>query len=258
MIGRYLMLGSSGFLGSSLKKSLTDSGQAVIELPRDFLDNSQGARELTSARIPTTLISMAWSSNAYTGYQNDEINFVWRDRHRRIVDWCLMNNVRCVIPGTCLEYLENSESLYVKAKRQLLKHIQETLAVQNYLWVRYFYVFSLSAARPRVIRSALDSKSADNPFLVRNPTMSHDYVELNDAINQSMALILSNSCGVHDVGSGILRSNRLLLSKIPGIRIIESTGIVPTPHGDYWCQPSQSALLSDPNMSKYTRRYFDD
>jgi hypothetical protein len=199
----------------------------------------------------TIVISMAWSSNSRIGYLNNPENFIWAKKHMEIAKYCLRNDYVFVVPGSCLEYGQNQDVEYVKSKIQLRKFLEENMPINRYLWLRYFYVFSLAHRRPGLIRDALEAKSDSKPLIISNLKGHHDYIEVRDAVAQTTELIRELHTGVWDIGSGRTRSNLDVLSSIRNIDIIESSDVGGSNEPRISWEGSAEKLI--PNYTQFTK-----
>jgi len=214
-----LLFGGSGFLGRVLHRELLQAGAKISLVPREFDFVNQ---EMTSNHMevkPSVLISTAWISNRSKGYLYDIENFRWVEKHIEISLFCFRNNLKLVIPGTCLEYVGQLDVPYIASKSQLLSYLQSNLPSEAFLWIRFFYLFSQDERRPRLIADALNSIEKRIPLQVRCTETKHDFIEVRDAAMQTVKMLFEQYHGIWDVGSGQLRSNNELLSKIENLEI---------------------------------------
>jgi nucleoside-diphosphate-sugar epimerase len=219
---RIILLGSNGFLGSHFYSNLARQGYLVMRAKCDLAYFESNHSVLKIDKRKTIVISMAWSSNSRIGYLNNPENLIWAKKHMEIAKYCLRNDYVFVVPGSCLEYGQNQAVEYVKSKIQLRKFLEENMPIDKYLWLRYFYVFSLAHRRPGLIRDALEAKSDSKPFIINNLKGHHDYIEVRDAVAQTIELIKGLYSGVWDIGVGRTRSNLDILSRIGNLDIVES------------------------------------
>jgi nucleoside-diphosphate-sugar epimerase len=222
---RIILLGSNGFLGSHLYSSLLREGYLVIRAERDltFFEGYHSDSKLDKRK--TIVISMAWSSNSRNDYLNNPENRIWTKKHIEIAKYCLRNDYVFVVPGSCLEYGQNQAVEYVRSKIQLRKYLEENMPIDKYLWLRYFYVFSLAHRRPGLIRDALEAKRDSKRLVISNLKGHHDYIEVRDAVAQTIELIKGLYSGVWDIGVGRTRSNLDILSRIGDLDIVESSDV---------------------------------
>jgi len=255
---RIMFFGSTGFLGSALCQGLLEKGVEVSLVSRNLeilTEETFGQQRRTG---PTTFISAAWISNSKKGYLYDDKNFEWAKKHIEIAKFCQRNNFRLIIPGTCLEYLDRKDVPYIASKLKVLDYLQENFPAHGFLWIRYFYIFSLNDRRPRIVAEALRSSEEGRVFQVQNLEAKHDYIELQDAVQQTTEMIFNNYHGIWDIGSGSLRSNAQLLSKITGLQVKSEPEH--RQHSDFQVSWSGPAMKLIPNHSEFnnsTNQFFD-
>jgi hypothetical protein len=95
-------------------------------------------------------------------------------------------------------------------------------------------------------------------FQVQNLEAKHDYIELQDAVQQTTEMIFNNYHGIWDIGSGSLRSNAQLLSKITGLQVKSEPEH--RQHSDFQVSWSGPAMKLIPNHSEFnnsTNQFFD-
>jgi len=245
-----ILLGSSGFLGSQLFVELVRQGYDPKRADSDlfYLERNHSRSKFDLSK--TIVISMAWSSNSKSNYMHDPENLVWAKKHIEIAKFCLKNDYFLVVPGSCLEYGENESINYVKSKMWLRKFLEENFPNDKYLWIRYFYVFSLAHRRPGLIRDALQAKDHSKPFYFGNAEGHHDFIEVRDAIGQTVELINQLNFGVWDIGTGRTRSNLEILSKIRNLNIVRAEGAEGSNKTRVSWEGSAKKLI--PNFTEFT------
>ena len=255
---RIILLGSNGFLGSHLYSSLLSQGYLVIRAERDlaFFERYHSGSKLDKRK--TIVISMAWSSNSRNGYLNNPENLIWAKKHMEIAKYCLRNDYVFVVPGSCLEYGQNQSVEYVRSKIQLRRYLEENMPTDKYLWLRYFYVFSLAHRRPGLIRDALEAKRDSKRFIISNLKGRHDYIEVRDAVAQTIELIKGLYSGVWDIGVGRTRSNLDILSRIGDLEIVESCDLENSNKPRIgWEGSAKKLILNHTQFTTHTNQFFD-
>ena len=217
-----ILIGSRGFLGGQLYSDLVCQGYLPMRAESNLIYLEEMCSRSKFGDKTVILISMSWSSNRRRDYLNNPENSIWAARHIEIAKFCLRNDFFFVVPGTCLEYLEDRTVEYIKSKIQLKKFLEENMPLDKFLWLRYFYVFSIVHRRPGLVRDALDAKGESRPLLVGNIDRRHDYIEVRDAVAQTIDLVKGHHDGVWDIGAGRTRSNRELISRIGNVDFLES------------------------------------
>ena len=247
---KILLLGSNGFLGSHLYSNLVRQEYLVMraECDLEYLESYHSGSKLDNRK--TIVISMAWSSNSRNGYLNNPENLIWSKKHIEIAKYCLRNDYVFVVPGSCLEYGENQAIEYVKSKVQLRTFLEENMPTDKFLWLRYFYVFSLAHRRPGLIRDALEAKRDSKRLVISNLKGHHDYIEVRDAVAQTIELIRGLHSGVWDIGVGRTRSNLDILSRIGNLDIVESSEVEDSNKPRISWEGSAKKLI--PNHTQFT------
>lgn len=254
---KILLLGSKGFLGSHLHSNLIDLGYSVVCAESDLAYLESHHRRSKNDNRETIVISMAWSSNSKKGYLHSPENSMWATKHIEIAKYCLKEDFFFVVPGSCLEYGENQEVEYVKSKIQLRRFLEENMPSRQYLWLRYFYIFSIAHRRPGLVREALDAKSKSSPFSISNIRGHHDYIEVRDAVAQTIELIENLYTGVWDIGTGRTRSNLEILSRIKDLDIIETIEVKdPSKPLIGWEGSAKKVIPNHTNFTTHTNQFF--
>ena len=219
---RIILLGSGGFLGSLLFQELTRLGYSPERAKSDLADLELNFSRSKFDLRRNILISMTWTSNSKSDYLNNPENLMWTNKHIDFAIFCLKNDFFFLVPGSCLEYEGDESIAYIDSKIRLRKFLEKNVPPNMYLWPRYFYIFSLAHRRPGLIRDALEAQHNSQPLFVDNPKGSHDYIEVRDAIGQTIELIEGSNSGIWDVGTGRTRSNTELLARVENVKIIEN------------------------------------
>jgi len=254
---KIILLGSTGFLGSQLHSNLVSQGYLVELADRSltFLERKEPRSKLDGRK--TLVISMAWSSNRRSDYLNNPENAIWTQKHIEIAQYCIKHDYFLVVPGSCLEYGDNESNEYVKSKIQLRKFLEENMPTDKYMWLRYFYVFSLANRRPGLIREALEARSQFKQFNADNIKSRHDYIEVRDAIRQTTELINGLNYGVWDIGTGTTRSNLDLLSRIKNLNFIEKVNVESTNRPRIvWEGSAKKLILNHTQFTSHTSEFF--
>ena len=255
---RIILLGSKGFLGSHLYSTLVRLGYPVICVDSNLASLESNYRNSRNYIGKTVVISMAWSSNSSRRYLNSPENLVWALKHIEIAKFCLKEKILFVVPGTCLEYGENERLEYVRSKVILRRFLEENMPPNLYLWLRYFYVFSIAHRRPGLVRDALEAKDESKPFIISNIRGCHDYIEVRDAVAQTIELIKGLYSGVWDIGVGLTRSNLDLLSRIGDLEIVESCDFENSNKPSIgWEGSAKKLILNHTQFTTHTNQFFD-
>ena len=254
---RVVLLGSTGFLGSHLYSAMLHNGFFPEKVNFDISQIQDKFSSPSRNSQVNFLISMAWCSNRNQNYLDSSENFSWAERHIEIAKFCIENDIFLLIPGTCLEYCSSGTSAYVESKKEVKKFLDENMSADRYLWLRYFYIFSLENRRPGLLRDALMARDERRPFSINNSESRHDFIEVRDAVEQTLKIIHSGSHGVWDIGSGIVRSNLELLSRIQNLEVVPSSlnSGLGRPTQSY--EEGAKLLISNHRqLSRYTDEFF--
>lgn len=253
---RVALIGENGFLGSQLLREFLNMNVDVQIISTKDLRRQDWELDNLLRQKTDLFISMAWLSNNVSNYQNSNGNFEILEKHKKIVDYCTEREIRLLLPGTCLEKQISASNPYIDSKRQLLEYLTKNYERSKYLWIRYFYIFSLSAARPRIISEALKAKRNNEVFQIINPLGEHDYLEVRDSISQTMYAILQNRSGIWDIGSGKLRANAKLIEKIPGLQF-NALSNEPSSSSANYHEIATKLVSRDSFYTRFTDEFFD-
>lgn len=251
--------GHTSFLAQALINNLGTDGIRYVEIPRTF--DFEPSTQLPSVERGTrnVLVSMAWVSNRNSDYQDSVANDYWKSQSLRIAEWCERNKFELMIPGTCLEYSEQAQSEYVRAKKMLYNEIKRRGLSVAFYWPRIFYAFSVEFMRPRVLREALIARQVGESFELKSPNEFHDYIEMKDVGHQLKSLLDLSLSGTWDIGSGILHSNRELVENIckfkTGTLNLNQENIKSMAQ-DTWNSPAQLTVPNHSFQIENTLRFF--
>lgn len=254
---RIILLGGGGFLGSELFQAMTRLGYSPERAKSDLTDLELNFTRSKLDLRPTIFISMAWTSNSKRDYLNNPENLIWTTKHIEFAQFCLKNDFYFLVPGSCLEYEGNESIAYVASKMQLRRFLEENVPPNMYLWLRYFYVFSLTHRRPGLIRNALEAQDNLQPLVLDNPNGRHDYIEVRDAIGQTIELIEGFNNGIWDIGTGRTRSNKELLARVSNLKILQSQEAeIPRKTMASWEQSAVRLIPNHAQFTSHTNRFF--
>jgi hypothetical protein len=255
---RIILMGSGGFLGGQLFQEITRLGYRPERAKCDLTDLEVNHSRSKFDLRRTILISMTWTSNSKRDYLNNPENLVWAKKHIDFAKFCLKNDYFFLVPGSCLEYEGDESIAYVASKTLLRKFLEEYVPPDMYLWPRYFYVFSLIHRRPGLIRDALEAQLRSQPLIVDNLKGRHDYIEVRDAIGQTIELIERRYNGIWDIGTGRTRSNIELLMRVKNVKVIENQKVeILREARPSWEQSAKKLIPNYTQFASHTSRFFD-
>ena len=257
MATRVLITGSSGFLGSELRRSLRPENFASLK-EVNFLSRGGPSRVLEQAKEKncSVVLQLAWDSNKNLAYDKSSVNSECMESTLELARLCAEKGVIFAGLGTCLDEELNLENEYISAKRNLKNELRSQIVGKNILWIRPHFVFSLEEKRPRLIKLIHDAR--EQPVGLHNGNSKNDYVHIAD-VGRALDLILTNECmGEVDIGSGFLTTNYRFATRIATlmdrpmpIKKSDSTNIGPVADISTLLQlgwsPTRTIEILDPN-----------
>jgi hypothetical protein len=240
------IIGASGLLGKAISEHFSHpnwmvvSGRARVEGNLSEIKKELAALKLEHPKSRITIINCAWSPKPTGGNRLDPSNLKWIQITKDLVELCLEGDISYYGIGTGLEKDSTIEDPYTEAKREsakilerartrVHKEIFSTHGQMSFGWLRLFYVYSLSPLTPALVRfvsSEINNRNSHPgvPISVEiESNNSHDYIELKACVNLIQKVIISESSGEFDLGTGKIASNMSLIERLfPGVSVTTS------------------------------------
>lgn len=212
------MTGATGLIGSRVAVALRAAGANPTAVGRSEVDAlAPGAlAALVDELTPEVFLHLAWTAGGTVGYRDSRENARWRAISREVAMRCLERGTRFIGTGTVLDdpsLPADTLDAYARSKRELRADLSEALATDRATWIRPFYVFDVSAARPGVLRAARAAALAGRPVELTNPDAVHDFVHVLDVVQAILCAVSEGLTGVVDVGSGTVHTVADLVSR---------------------------------------------
>lgn len=210
------LIGSSGFLGRHVSQFLCrEIGISISNWSRDnngsMLKKSNYEKKFSQVK-PDILINTAWISNSYSNYQDEAINFQYANNEIELIKYCNSYNIRYIGLGTIHEqYLSNN--IYFESKKIVEEYFKDKKP-KNSLLIRPSCIFSFEEAKPRLLKSFLESNKDANHFPLTNEFIQLDWIAIEDVCRLVVALALSEKEGIFDIRSNHVMNPRDFLKKI--------------------------------------------
>jgi nucleoside-diphosphate-sugar epimerase len=214
MARKVLVTGGTGLLG---RKLYSNSNLEFVKVGSEIDLLSENGPELIVRLAKQleceTLLHLAWNSNSVPGYEKSLINRNWLSTSMQIARECKDNGISFVGVGTGLEEDQSNQSEYAQSKRKLREFLQSEIGFEYMSWIRPFYIFDIQEMRPRIVE-ALFKQSKLDPLVIKFGSSEIDYISSSDVVNGITEAVSANLCGVIDIGSGYLISNRKFVTAV--------------------------------------------
>jgi nucleoside-diphosphate-sugar epimerase len=257
-LNRVLVTGASGFVGRHTLGPLLEHGFEVHAVSRSepARDSSNGvvwhhgdllasgeAERLVAAVSPTHLLHLAWVTE-HGVYWTSPTNLDWVACSVRLVRaFSEVGGRRAVLAGTCAEYdwsgtccgpgtPLNPSTLYGVCKnalRQMAEAYAEAAGL-SLAWARIFFAFGPGEQPGRVVASVARALAEGRAARCTAGTQIRDFLYVKDLASAFAALVASDVRGTLDVGSGVGRTLRDVLTRLQTIAERENAvefGVVP-------------------------------
>ena len=236
---RYLLVGSSGYIGSYLKSHLQNLGIHFLETSREnkalesndlfFCDiDSEAYDQLDKLSGVQGLIFLAWPNLDRTERDSDT-HLEFRLKAQKFIKTLMDSGIkRIIISGTCEEYglqegkCEEFQSItpvsqYGVQKNEFHKWLEGEVINKNLqlLWLRFFYLYGENPNRNTLFQEIIRAESQGELLfnLSTSGNQCRDYLHVNDATRIAAKLLVHESIfGTINIGSGISTSLKSLVS----------------------------------------------
>lgn len=211
MATRILVTGSSGLIGKRIIEQ--NSRLEFVELPREIdllkIYNLDQVVSIAKTNKVSAILHLAWVSNRVANYSELQINWDWANSSISLADLCFNNNLKFYGLGTCLDSIDLSNP-YIDSKKYFKAHTINQVKGGAGAIFRPFYVIDEIFLRPRIYNEIVSSPN----FILKKPSELNDFVHSVDVATGIIRSIEEEATGEIDLGSGTLRSNFELASKI--------------------------------------------
>jgi nucleoside-diphosphate-sugar epimerase len=217
-----LFLGASGFVGKALFQSISQMNtltvlthHEVLELfdyeleQREHVKRFRTYEQILNGEFGR-IIDCSWAGLPDISFENNQLNFKIKEK---LVSRFAQYNVQEYVGfGSCLEYgsitgsaVENCEGVQVgqfgQIKLQTLDLIKDSGI--RYKWFRPFYLIGARQHPNSLLRLAVKAMTAGNEFMPRDPSITNDYIPIEEAVKMIKAVIECDTPdGIYNVGSG--------------------------------------------------------
>lgn len=208
---RFLVTGTTGFIGSAIMCRLAEEGHEAIAFQGDLL--AANPPDLPSTGV-THCIHAAWYTS-HADYLIHDINREWVAASLKLADaFAASGGQRFVGLGTCLEYdVANAngpcsedrtplrpETLYARCKLELLDGLEE--CALDFAWARVFFVYGPGDRAGRLIPSMIERFSRGEASGPNHGALRRDYIHVDDLAGQLVRIALSDVSGAINTGTG--------------------------------------------------------
>ena len=221
---KILILGSSGYIGSSLSFHLKKNNIAYSGLGRSISKYNDYAIDLLSVDISTIVkiftnynivIGLSWYVN-HTDYKECNLNTDWSSTYiNKILPALNRAKVNHYIGvGSCLEYgcslsgpinsstSANPNTIYGACKLDVFNEYSHKFEGAYFSWLRLFYVYGGNENSKKLIPSIRKSINTNRLLQFDNPYIVNDYVHVEHVVKCIIKVINEKSVGILNIGSG--------------------------------------------------------
>jgi nucleoside-diphosphate-sugar epimerase len=229
----FLISGSSGFLGTALKKKLVDLEHTVTVIRHSDIINLKSQPKLLNTickDIPDIFIHAAWNVNPVNWVETpSQTEFI--SASGELLKQLSKLGLRTVIGvGSCLEYRPsrqllvesspiNEANTYLRDKHNLRKVLFE-ISEDNGLkssWARLFHLYGPGDNSKRLIPSILQGFREKQNITFTNGSRPINFLHVEDAVNGLICLTNSN----YEANSIFNISGEKLVSPIAMTKLLE-------------------------------------
>jgi nucleoside-diphosphate-sugar epimerase len=214
---RLLLIGSGGFLGRNIRKHISKINEFEISTWDQNIDgnflNSKSRINLLNNLKPDIVINSAWLKTGIPNYENNKENINWGKAHVDFFRECSELNVWYITFGSSAQIKSDlmHDTLYAKAKNFMKINIMDQAKNTKCTFIYISYLFSIYDRRPRILDDFLLNPKS---FKLKSPNKKNDFIEVQDAVNAVILVLLHNLYGNIEVKSGIEITNQKFLDTI--------------------------------------------
>ena len=223
MANNILMVGHSGFIGQAIL-SIPTNIQFTLAKNRINLRKRESNDLIIKEAIAKNsvgILNLAWQSNNHDNYHKLKTQSDWHESTEYLTKSAVKAGLKVYLIGTGEDDYPPISNEYAIAKSQLKESLRDLITSGSVVWLRPFYVVSISEMRPRLIRGILESQSSY--FAIESPQSTNDFILVEDVALAILRCLENETTGEIDIGSGVLTSN------IQVAKIICETQNIPLP-----------------------------
>ena len=231
---KILLVGASGFIGSSVKKLLDISAHKVTSTSRSVrpgfvkFDAKDKDKSLSILKeiSPDVVVNFAWNTigEGYLDSSQNLNSLEWNSSLFNIISECSIR--KFISLGSAAEYAPRpvltgqnqlspiGDSPYASTKIEALRLFLEIdkSAVPYLIWARVFQAYGPGQSHQRLIPTILNHVKNQQVFRLNYPNLNLDWIHVMDIASSIVYLIEKDSPTQVDIGTGSPTSNQELCS----------------------------------------------
>lgn len=231
---KILLVGASGFIGSSVRKLLGMSAHKVISTSRSArsgfvkLDANDKNQSLSTIKeiSPDVVVNFAWNTigEDYLDSSQNLNSLAWNNSLFKIIAECPMK--KFISLGSAAEYAPRplltgqnqlsqvGDTLYASTKIEASRSFLDIdkSVVPNLIWARIFQAYGPGQSYQRLIPTILNHVKNQEVFRLHYPNLNLDWIHVMDIARSIVYLIEKDSPAQVEIGTGNPTSNQELCS----------------------------------------------